>query len=68
MANSGTASGVDPEYSVYIGNLNPATTLSDIEDLIYELFLQVSSTLLSFFVSLQIIAHMRNLFVGWSIG
>ena len=46
MANSGAASGVDPEYSVYVGNLNPATTLSDVEDLIYELFLQVSSTLL----------------------
>lgn len=39
MANS---SSVDPEYSVYVGNLNPCTALSDMEDLIYELFLQVS--------------------------
>ena len=33
---------VDGEYSVYVGNLDPATSLSDMEDLIYELFLQVS--------------------------
>ena len=34
---------VDGEYSVYVGNLDPATSLSDMEDLIYELFLQVKS-------------------------
>ena len=43
MANFSTSTGVDREYSVYVGNLNPSTTLSDMEDLIYELFLQVSS-------------------------
>lgn len=38
MANSG----IDGEYSVYVGNLDPATSLSDMEDLLYELFLQVT--------------------------
>ena len=51
MANSSTATGVDPEYSVYVGNLNPTTALSDMEDLIYELFLQVSS------ISLHMLCH-----------
>ena len=29
------------EYSIYVGNLDPDTSLSDMEELIYELFLQV---------------------------
>ena len=34
--------GVDGEYSVYVGNLDPGTALSDMEELLYELFLQVN--------------------------
>ena len=30
-----------PEFSVYVGNLDPDTSLQDMEELIYELFLQV---------------------------
>lgn len=37
------AGGVDAEFSIYVGNLDPDTSLSDVEELIYELFLQVSS-------------------------
>ena len=33
--------GVHPEFSVYVGNLDPDTSLQDMEELIYELFLQV---------------------------
>ena len=60
------ATGVDPEYSVYVGNLNPSTTLSDMEDLIFELFLQVDCSVHA--ISLKIIAQLRNVFAGWSIG
>ena len=34
---------VDPEFSVYVGNLDPDTSLYDMEELIYELFLQVGA-------------------------
>lgn len=31
------------EYSIYVGNLDLGTSLHDTEELVYELFLQVSS-------------------------
>ena len=34
---------MDPEFSVYVGNLDPDTSLYDMEELIYELFLQVGA-------------------------
>ena len=33
---------VDAELSVYVGNLDPDTSVEDMEELLYELFLQVS--------------------------
>ena len=37
----GSKSGVSAEFSVYVGNLDAETSLSDLEELVYELFLQV---------------------------
>ena len=33
--------GVSAEFSVYVGNLDTETSLSDLEELLFELFLQV---------------------------
>ena len=38
---SRSGGGVRSEFSVYVGNLDPDTSLQDAEELIYELFLQV---------------------------
>ena len=35
---------VDAEFSVYVGNLDPDASVEDMEELIYELFLQVRNT------------------------
>ena len=35
---------VDANFSVYVGNLDPDTSHQDTEELIYELFLQVTWT------------------------
>ena len=37
MARNGT----EPEFSVYVGNLDLRSSLADMEELLYELFLQV---------------------------
>ena len=34
---------LDEEYSVYVGNLDCRVPLADLEEIIYELFLQVKS-------------------------
>ena len=33
---------LDPDFTIFVGNLDPDTSLSDMEEFIYELFLQVS--------------------------
>lgn len=37
----------DAEFSAYVGNLDCTVPVADLEELIYELFLQVSSVLCS---------------------
>ena len=37
---------VEAAYSVYVGNLDPDTSVHDMEELLYELFLQVSDHML----------------------
>ena len=41
--NSYNGWAVDGEFSVYVGNLDPDTSLQDAEELLYELFLQVGT-------------------------
>ena len=38
---NGSCKRVDAEFSVYVGNLDPDTSVEDMEELLYELFLQV---------------------------
>lgn len=38
---SSSRGGVVGEHSVFVGNLDPETSLADMEELLYELFLQV---------------------------
>lgn len=40
-ASAGGRTGVLGEFSVYVGNLDPETAVADMEELLYELFLQV---------------------------
>ena len=50
---------VDPRFSVYVGNLSNSVTLSDMEELLYELFLQVKQ--------LKILYNFLHIYVdGWS--
>ena len=43
-SSSGGKSGTIPELSVYVGNLDSDTALAKMEELLYELFLQVRSS------------------------
>jgi len=40
-ASVGGRTGVVGEFSVFVGNLDPETALAEMEELLYELFLQV---------------------------
>ena len=40
-ASAGGRTGVLGEFSVFVGNLDPETALAEMEELLYELFLQV---------------------------
>ena len=40
-SSAGGRTGVLGEFSVYVGNLDPETAVADMEELLYELFLQV---------------------------
>ena len=40
-SGGGGRAGVLGDYSVFVGNLDPETTVADMEELLYELFLQV---------------------------
>lgn len=44
LSEFGKMSKFNDEYSVYVGNLDFRVPLADLEELIYELFLQVDST------------------------
>ena len=38
----------DAGYSVYVGNLDCSTSVADLEELVYELFLQVGTSYFNF--------------------
>jgi hypothetical protein len=49
----------DAAYSVYVGNLDASASVADLEELIYELFLQVSFLILVGWLSLMRVTMCR---------